>query len=269
MAVFKKLIFGPLFLLTFAFLIFQLKSNLGSYDVIFSLSITTLAQLLLLSGLICLSSFLFVLFVSLSSDWKIVLPVGIVASILPIIVIRDATGIILCLGVGLTILFIYFTFTQKLKTYLSFEPASLFGPSIRHMAALLILVFSFTYFLSMNKIIQTQGFQIPASLIDSALKLTDQPQTIQEETTISQAPANLMQETLKQAVKTQLDSIIKPYLGAVPAILAVLLFFLLQSLTSLINLLIYPLLWILFYIFEKTGFIKFTEEQKTLRKMVV
>lgn len=137
------------------------------------------------------------------------------------------------------------------------------------MAALLILVFSFTYFLSMNKIIQTQGFQIPASLIDSALKLTDQPQTIQEETTISQAPANLMQETLKQAVKTQLDSIIKPYLGAVPAILAVLLFFLLQSLTSLINLLIYPLLWILFYIFEKTGFIKFTEEQKTLRKMVV
>ena len=188
------------------------------------------------------------------------------------------------------------------KSYLTFSPGSILSPSVKMMASLLILVLSLTYYLSISKVIQKNGFQLPDSLIDSALRLTAAPQAAQQNQTktslpqinteqldllkqsgldpsildslsqtteSSKAPDNLMQDTLKQALNTQLDSIIKPYLGFIPAILAVLFFFLLQSLTSILNLLIYPLLWIIFYILEKTGFIKFTEEQRTVRKMVV
>ncbi|MEK7617058.1 MAG: hypothetical protein AAB414_03305 [Patescibacteria group bacterium] len=311
MATFKKLLFGPLFLLTFTFLIYQLKTNLGSYEVIFSFSAAILVRLLVLSGLVCLSSFLFVLFVSFSSDWKIVLPVAALASILPIIFMKDASGLILGIGLLLILLLTFLTLENTLKTYLNFEPASIFGPSIRHTTTLLLLVFSFTYFLSMNKIIQTQGFAIPDSLIDTALKFTptqsgftDTPQIGQEEQTqttlpqISQEQIDLLkqnpdllkqscldpaildtlnkpttktnsQDLVKEAVKSQLQNFIKPYLGFIPAIMAILLFITLQSLTSFINLLIYPFLWIIFYILEKSKFVTFTTEMRPVKKMVI
>lgn len=253
----KKLIFVPLVLTSFAVLFYNLGPILQSYDVIFSLSISTLIQLTLLSGLISFSGFLFVLFVTLAFDWKIIFPVGLIASILPIFLMSPATGFVLCIGTGVSILITYLTLKSRLKTYLTFEPAGLFGSPIRQLSGLLILIFSFTYFLSINKIIQNQGFQIPDSLIEQALKITDQTQNPQD--------SNI----LKQAVKDQVENFIKPYSGAIPAILAAGFFAVLQSLVSFINLLIYPLLWGTFYILEKTGFIKFEVEQRPVKKLVV
>lgn len=105
-----------------------------------------------------------------------------------------------------------------------------------------------------------KDFQIPDSLIDTSLKLT-QPE--------SNSQISLVQDTVKQAVKDQLQNLIKPYQSFIPAVLAILLFFTLQGLTSLINLLIYPLLWLTFYILEKVGFITFTVEQRPIKKLVV
>src|SRR3990172_10609958 len=76
------------------------------------------------------------------------------------------------------------------------------------------------------------------------------------------APANLTNELIKQTVKDQVQNFIKPYLNFIPAGLAILLFFTFHAFISIANLLISPLLWLIFLILEKTGFTKFTVEQR-------
>ena len=299
----KKLIFAPLFLLVFTILIYQLTPLLRSYDFIFSLSVSTFIELIIIAVLIFLSSFLFVLFTTISLDWKLFIPVGILAALTPMVFMDQALALIFVVGILISLPITYFSLESTLKSYLNFQPFALLGPSIRHLSALLILSFCLVYFLSANKIIAQSGFQIPDSLIDTALKFA-QPagSTTQESSTsqlsISQDQIDLLKKNpdllkqsgldpkvldtlnspksqntqtdlIKQAVKDQVQSFIKPYLGFIPAGLAVLLFLTLQSLTSIINLLIYPLLWLTFYILEKSGFIKFVVEQRPVKKMVV
>lgn len=277
MPMLKKLIFAPFFLIVFGILIFQLNPLLKSYDFIFSLSWDSAIQLFVLTGLILFSSFLFVIFASLAYEWKIVLPAAFLASLIPMAIIGPALGLILSVGILASLLITYLGVENTLKSYLNFEPSSLFDPSIRHLSSLLILVIALTYFLSISGVLQKENFQIPDSLIESALKLTPLPESTtnqpQQPTTQPQltqeAPQNLLTDTLKQTIKDQLQNIIKPYLGIIPAVLAVLLFFILLSISSILNLLIYPLLWIIFYILEKSGFIRFTTEMRAVKKMVV
>lgn len=243
----KKLIPAPIFLIVFALLTYQLVPLLKSYDIIFSLSSNSLILFTALAFLILTAGLLFNLFVTFAQNWRMVLPVGLIASILPMLFLTPALGLVFGLGVLISLALTYLTLTNKLKTYLTFNPNSLISPSIKQLASLLILVFSLTYFLSINQIIQKTGFQIPDSLIDLAI------------------PPDL----IKQQVKDQLQNLIKPYLNFIPAVLALLLFITLQSLTSIMNLLIHPLLWIIFYILEKTGFIKFEIEQRPVKKMVI
>ena len=277
MILLKKLILAPSFLIIFAILISQLNPLLKSYEFIFSLSLDTFIQLIVLSGLILLSSFSLVLFTALAFDWKIVLPVGLSGSLIPMIFVSQTLGLILSVGFLAVFLIIYLGVENTLKNYLTFEPNSLFGPPIRHLASLLILVVSLTYFLSISQVIQKQGFEIPDSLIESSLKLISQPQPEKTQNSPQpklqippeQPPGDLLSDTVKQAIKDQLQNVLKPYLGIIPAILAVLLFLMLQSLMSILNLMIHPVIWIMFYILEKSGFIKFTEEMREVRKMVV
>lgn len=308
----KKLIFAPFFLFTFAILIYQLNPFLKSYDFIFSLSTDTLIQLAILTSLIVFTGFWFVLFASLAFDWKIVLPVSLVASLLPIVLISPSLGLILSVGTLSALLLIYLLVENTLKSYLNFEPNSLFGPAIKTLSSLLILVISLTYFLSISQVIQKTSFEIPDALIDTSLKLIPQPKFGKQESKPKQAlpaippdqiellkqnpdllkqygldpsildaldkpeknqpqqaPQDLLTETVKQTIKDQLQTIIKPYQSVIPAVLAVLLFFILLSFISILNLLIHPLLWLIFYILEKTGFIKFTTEQRPVKKMVI
>lgn len=194
---------------------------------------------------------------------------------------------------------------NKLKTYLTFEPSTIFGPSIRHLSTLLVIAISFTYFLAINKQVAQQGFQVPDSVIDTALKFSG-PQQIQSEELVIQPSltseqiellkqnpdllkqygldpkildninqpnknngSSITQNLIKQTVKDQLNSIINPYLGIIAPVLALFLFLTLQSFTSFLGLLIYPILWLLFIILEKTGFITFTTETRPVKKMVV
>lgn len=261
MILLKKFIFAPFFLIVLSILIYQLNPFFKSYEFIFSLSFNSLIQLVVLALLILLSSFLFVLFAFFAFDWKIVLAVGLLASLIPMLMVHPSLGLILSVGILAALLLSYLSVESTLKNYLTFNPNSLFGPHIKHLASLLILVIPLTYFLSISQVIQKQGFEIPDSLIETSLKLVPQSQQA--------APQNLITDILKQTLKDQLNNLIKPYLGIIPAILAVLLFLILQSLLSILNLLIYPFLWIIFYILEKTGFVKFTEEQRPVKKMVI
>ncbi len=256
----KKLAFAPFFIIFFGLLIYQINPLIKSYDFIFSLSINSLISLTFLSTLILLTSFAFVLFASLALNWKIVFPVGILASLFPIIFLNQAQGLVFAVGIFVSLLVTNISLENTMKTYLTFHPSSLLGPSIKHLSSLLIVVICITYFLSLNKVIQENGFQIPDSLVETVLKLNPQPQEI---------PLNLGENFIKQAVQDQIQNFLKPYMGFVPALLAILLFFTLQSLTSIINLLIHPLLWLIFLMLEKSAFISFTTEMRPVKKMVL
>lgn len=260
----KKLIFASFFIITFALLTFTFNPILQSYDFIFSLSLATLIQLIILATLFSLTSLFFVLFATLASDWRLILPIGILGSAVPFIFLEIGLAIVLAVGILVSLMLSFLGVENSLKSYLTFQPATLFGPHIRHLSTLLILAFCLIYFLSINQTISQNGFQIPDSLIDSALKFTPESQS-----SIPQAAQELTNDLIKQTVSEQLQNFIKPYLGFVPSLLAIVLFFTLQSLTSLINLANLPLLWITFYILEKSGFIKFTTEMRPVKKMII
>ncbi len=265
---FKKLILAPIFLLFFALTIYQFSPFLKSYELIFSLSLNTLIQLIIISAFILLSSFSYVLFSSFSLDYKFVLPVGILASVIPFLFLEPALGIVFMVGVTISLLLTFLNLEATMKNYLNFQPNTLFGPATRHLCTLIVLILSIVYFLSINKVISEKGFSLPDSLIDTAINFA-QPQQSSSQFSLSQVPQNLAQDFIKQTVKDQVQSFIKPYLGFVPAILSLLLFFTLQSLTSILSLLLSPLLWITFYILEKSGFVKFTQEMRPVKKMVI
>jgi len=294
MLIVKKFISAPLFLLIFGFLIFRLNPLLGSYDFIFSLSLDSLNLFVFLSSLILLSALTFVLFAILAADWRLILPVAILASILPILFLPSSLAIFLTAGILISLLIIYFTLDKTLRTYIN-------------LSFLLILVFSLGYYLSINPIIQQQGFQIPETLLESALKFIPknqlqesktQPQiqitkeqiellkqnpealrqygldpaildTLDQTANKAATPAQLTDEFLKQTVKSQLNQLIQPYIDYLPIALALLFFITFQTISAFLNIFIYPLLWMIFYILEKSGFIKFTVEQRPVKKMVV
>lgn len=309
MLIFKKLAFAPLFLISFATLIYQLTFLLASYDFIFSLSVSTLIQLIMIAILTSISGLFFSIFVTLAADWRLILGVGISAALMPLLFLDINLAFVFIVGVLVSLLLTYLSLNTALKSYLTFKPEALLGPAIRHLSGLLILAFCLIFFLSTNKIIAQNGFQIPDSLIDTALKMTPL-ETITEQNspasqlpTISQEqiellkqnpellrqsgldpsildtlnqpqskagpPQNMTQDLIKQTVKDQIQTLLKPYQNFIPASLAVILFLTLQALTSFVSLLIYPLLWIIFYILEKTGFVKFEVEQRPVKKLVV
>ncbi|MDP3973999.1 MAG: hypothetical protein Q8P92_04155 [Candidatus Daviesbacteria bacterium] len=311
MPIVKKLIFAPIFIIVFTILLWQLPALLHSYDLVLSFSLSTILQLIILSSLILLTSLLFVLFASFANDWKFIIPIAILSAIIPMFLLDQAMGLIMAASILASLLIIYVTLENTLKTYVNFEPTSIFGPSIRHLTTLFIIVISFTYFLTISQKIQTEGFQIPNQLIDESLKLIPQKQlpAVSPKTSPSQPsitpeqiellkknpqlleqygldpsvldsisipqnqeniqPQSVLNETIKQTVKDQLETIVNPYINFIPAALALLLFLILISITSFLTILIYPLLWVLFKILESSGFVKFTEEMRPVKKLVV
>lgn len=309
MLILKKLAFAPVFLLSFATLIYQLTFLIASYDFIFSLSVSSLIQLIMIALLISISGLFFSIFVTLAADWKLILGVGILVALIPLLFFEISLAIIFIIGILVSLLLIYLSLNTTLKSYLTFKPEGILGPAIRHLSGLLILSFCVVYFFSTSKIIAEKGFQIPDSLIDTALKMTpmelptDQASSPVQLPAISQdqidllkqnpdllrqsgldpsildtlnqpqskagPPQNMTQDLIKQTVKDQIQTLLKPYQNFIPASLAVILFLTLQALTSFVSLLIYPLLWIIFYILEKTGFVKFEVEQRPIKKLVV
>lgn len=261
----KKLVFPPIFLIALCILIFQISSILKSFDIIFSFSFQSIIQLLILSLLLSFSAFLYALFTAVGNDWRINLVVGILAVLIPFLFLEMTLAVVLSVLLALSLSISYFNLQNSLLNYLNFAPNAVFGPSIRHLTTLLVISICIVYFFSINKIISEKGFQIPDSLLDSALKLNPLPeQSNQIEQLQTQT---LLQNTIKQTVKEQFQNLIKPYLSFIPAILTILLFFTLQAFTALVNLLIYPFLWLTFYVLEKTNFIKFTTEMRQVKKM--
>ncbi len=317
MTLIKKLAFTPLLIISLLLLLYIFNPVLKSIDLIFSFDLGTFYQLITLSALILFSSLIFVLITSLASDLKIIIPIIILASALPFVLIETKLAIILAAIVFISLLLTYVSLESKLKSYLTFNAASLLSPSVKQLSSLLILGFCLIYYLSMNNIIQQQGFQIPDSLIDAALKFSPQvnmsvqgfkydkrliaqlPQLTQDQLELLKKnpellkqygvdpkmldnislpiPSNItkpssatdMNSFLKQAVKDQIQSLIKPYQDFIPAVLAVMLFFTLQSFIAVLSVFLTPIIWLIFFILEKTNFIHYEIEMREAKKLVV
>lgn len=303
MLIIKKLAFSIPFLLAFYFFTFQLNFFFQDIYLIFGFGLSNLYSLIYLTLALLFSSLFFVIFISLASDWRIILPISLVASLSALIFFKAPLSLILTGGFLLSFAFIFWQITQRLKSYPTFEVAALFNPSIKTLASLLILVSALAFYLSANLEIQTKGFQIPDSLIDTALKLgAPQTQNVQgvsiaQVPTITQDqleflkqnPALLKQynidpaslnslpshspapsnDLMKNLIKGQIQNLIKPYLGIVPPALALIFFITLQSLFGLAAIFLSMIVQGIFWILERSGFIRFEIETREVKKMVV
>jgi hypothetical protein len=174
MSLFKKLLLIPfLFLSLYAALHLYLPIS-TSTTLIFSLSPSVMQQLLLLGGSILLFSLLFLVFVSLSQDWRIVTPVMILLAALAAVLVPNLPGYILGLGLFFILSLVFATVLTKLTTYITFDAPILFSSPIKMLSMLCCIVLAASYFVSINNIIVKQGFTIPDTLIDQALKMSPQ-----------------------------------------------------------------------------------------------
>ncbi len=267
MSLVKKLAFAPFFLLSFAFFNNQLDTVLKIPNAIFSLDTGVLVQLLTLAGLILLTSLFFVIFVSLSTDWKIVIPVLIIAIFFPAIFFKPPINYAVAILSLLSLSICFWLLQHRLKTYLEYRPTALFAPSIKLLVGLLVFTCSIGYFFVSKQQIEQKGFQIPDSIIESALKFTPQPQNLNQTETAS--PVNMAKDLMKKTVNDQFQALLKPYLKYVPFVQAVLFYLTLSFFVSIFSIFLSPVVFIFYYILEKTGFLKFTTETRVVKKMVV
>jgi hypothetical protein len=188
MSTFKKLIFAPFFIAAFAYLLYVVKPLLSSTDIAFGLSVNAMLQLGLVSCLMLLASFLFILFCTLSQDWKYIFPVTLIASVIPFLLFPIPYSYLIALGTLASLNISNTILKNKLNSYLNFQPVSLTFSPTKTLATFLVLVLSFTYYLILDVQISKQGFQLPDSLIDLSLKMLPQLNTPTTPDQTSQLP---------------------------------------------------------------------------------
>lgn len=301
----KKLAFAPLFLLFFALTNFYLQPILGSVDFIFSLNNEVFIQLIILTILLILTTISFIILISLAQDWRLIVPNLIIASLLPLTFIPSPIGLSLTIGSLISFTLTMTILLNKLKTYLTFSPGTLLTPSVKALAAYLVLAISFAYYLSTNLEIAKNGFEIPDSLIEASLKISSPNPSVKGVKLIAQTPiltpeqiellrqnpdllkqqgidpatptnkstdpasSNPSPDLIKKLVKDQLQSVLKPYQPWIAPILALLFYFTISFILSILSLLISPIILLTFYLFEKSGFIRYELEERAVKKMVV
>ncbi len=299
MPILKKLFFAPFFFLFTFLLYFELSEIILNPNFLFSLDLGVFWQLLVLSGLFLMVSLFFSYFAILNNDWRLSLGTIGVSIFIPLLVFRPKGAAIIGFLNAIWFGFSYWSIQQDLKTSFDFQASKLISPAVRNLATLLVLTASILYFLGVrDQLAASNGFQVPDSLIDSAIKLSGQstPTTETPDSTSSLSqlvpadqldqlkqlgidPKSLEQvsssqlaagtDTIKKQIKDQIQKTIAPYQPFISYLLAVLFFFTLTSFVALLKLLIRPLTALTFYLLKETGFISFTIEMKPAKKLNV
>lgn len=306
MVVIKKLVFALPFILFLCGFSLTLSSFLRNPGSILSPGLETMIQTAVLTALTLLAGLSFAVFVTLAMEWKYILPTIFAAGISLLLLLPApfnfaATGILLA---SLTL--ISFLLERKLKNYLTFQPSTLLSPQIKQVATLLIVLASLIFYFSADQNIRQEGFKIPESLIDMSLQFIPKEQLTISDTssnlpTISPQQISLLEqnpEALKQfgidpkvlegfkqssqpkgqlspedlikpMIRSQMQNLISPYQQYIPITLAIILFFTLQAASSLLSLLLSPLLSLIFLILERTGFTRYEVEMREVKKLVV
>lgn len=302
MLIVKKLVFAPPFILLLAAFYQNLNTYLGNIYFIFSLDFQVLIQIIIFLFLIILASLFFTIFATLSQDWKFILPVAFLASLSSLVLIPPPFNLVILLGSMLSLIITYLTLSKRLSSYLNFQPSTLLLPSVNSLSVLLILVASVTFYLAADAQIKKSGFQIPDSVIDPIIamsinnlpeqpKIQSEPQIPPEQLQMlrqnpallkqygldpsvldqinTQTPQTLQTSLIKNEVKKQVNSLLQPQVQFLPLILATLFFLTLKFGLSVLSVALLPLVWLVFWILEKSGFTKYEKEMREVKKLVV
>ncbi len=302
----KKGFFALPFILFLCGFLLQFSGFLQDPNFVLSLDTKILVQTIILSALIVLSGLSFIVFVTLTSDLKYILPVIFIAAISPILLLPAPLSFIVAGELLLSLFAVSFLLLQKLKSYLTFQASNLLSPQTKQLITLLVIISSVGFYLAADQFITQKGFTLPDSLIDMSLQfipkdqlavgstennlpalspeqialLEKNPQALKQfgldpkvlETikTQSQSQSQLSpQELIKPMIRSQIDNFIAPYQKYIPIFLAVILFFTLQTFSSLLSIFLSPLLSLIFLILEKTGFTHYEVETREVKKLVV
>lgn len=260
MLIFKKLIFALPFLLFFALFCLNLSQSLQNTNAIFPLNLEELLKTVLLVLYLSLALMFFMIFATLSQDWKFILPVIVLGSAVPFLFI-SSPNYILILGFLISFLIINFFFQKKLNNYLTFKASSLLIPSIKTLSTLIILVSSIVFYFFISDDLENNGFKIPDSIIDPVINLTTQNLNIPQ----GLSPNDL----IKTTINSQIQSLINPNLGIISGVLAITFFVSLNFISSILVLILYPLIAIIFWFLEKTGFTTYQTEMREVKKLVI
>lgn len=316
MLIFKKLVFSLPFLAAFGAFTLQLAPFLQNSNFMLSLDPDTLVQTLLLLIFLLFSGLFFVIFSALAQDIRFILPVALIASLIPFFYLTPPLNLLLSGSLFLIFVLSFFILQRKLDNYLTFQAVSLLVPNIRQVITFIIIAASFAFYFSAQQEITANGFKLPSSLLDLTLNqinvgadqqgldqelnnlssltqeitpqqlqlLKENPDVLrkygidpkivdqlanQEPPVLNRSAGVSGNQLLKPMVEQQFQGIIKPYLQFIPAILALLFFFTLQSLASFSSLSLSLMTWLIFLVLEKIGFTKYEIESREVNKLVV
>lgn len=301
MLILKKLVFAIPFLLFLTAAVLNIPQFLNDSYLVLSFDFNDLLRITTLVAFIVLTSLMFVIFACLANDWRLVLPVALISALPIIFIIQGIPSYILSIGVIMSLGLIYTLLCFKLKSYLSFSASTLLSSPIKNLTLLIIVLVSVAYFFTATAIIGS-NFEIPDSLLNAAISFVPQSQELEQSSPslpsidpsqvafLKANPQLLKQynldpkilDTLTQPsqsqkkinpvnelVKSQLQETIKPYLQFIAPVLGLLFFLTFLSISSLLSILISPLLFLIFYLLEASGFVRFEKEMREVKKLVV
>ncbi|MFH0937505.1 MAG: hypothetical protein V1808_04405 [Candidatus Daviesbacteria bacterium] len=303
MEIFKKAVFVVPFLICTFLFVQQLNPFLINPNSIFGFEQKLLIQIILLIASLLFLGFFFVIYSALALDWRIVLPGMVLASILPLFLIPTPYSYILSSGLMLSFLPVYFLLERKMGSYITFQPSQLLMPSIRQIITIVLLFASIAFYFASDLEISTNGFKIPPELLQMSLKFMPQETSTQTQSgptlpSISADQLALLKKNpdlLKQygldpkmldqfanpqkpltsqnlvgaMVEEQFQNYIDPYIQFVPIVFAVLFYLTMKFFASILAMVLPFLLWLTFFIFEKTKFTDVEIEMREVKKLVV
>src|SRR5687768_10723416 len=104
-------------------------------------------QMAILMIFLLLSSICLIIFMTLSSDIKFVLPVAVIASILGVIIFGPSNGLVPAMGIFLVIILTALLLLPKLKSYITFEASTILNPSIKRLTFFIIICSALSFYL--------------------------------------------------------------------------------------------------------------------------
>lgn len=188
MPIFKKLIFAIPLLLSLAIFYIQANSFLQDFSALFSLDLNLIIKLVIFAATIVLVSYLFVIFVNLAVDYKLVVPVILVSVALSFLYSSDqinyylAGGLLIAFGASYGLVY-----NKIKKDPTNFQVSGDVNKPSGQLATLIILAVAVALYFSAVK----NNEQFIQKFIDSIVGLSSsftQSQQLTENTSLAQTP---------------------------------------------------------------------------------
>lgn len=199
MPIIKKLIFAVPFILSVAVFYLQASDFLKDFSALFSLDLNLLFKSILFAATIVLVSYLFVLFVNFAADWKLVIPVILLAALISFLFTISpinyylAGGLIIALGISLV-----FILNKIKKDPTNFQISNDILKPSGQLATLIILAVTVTLYFSATASNQQFVQKFVDSIVDFSSNFVASQQSTTPTTGATQTTSPLSQDQINQ-----------------------------------------------------------------------